>query len=230
MRKPYRRFWLWTFLGAAAVAFAFAATVWVYLPLARWRHQRKAASRMDAHLPLIRRYAHKNALPMDLVFDVILAESSGRPRAVSPKNAKGLMQIMPAAETDVLKATGQPKGDLFDPEYNISIGTAYLRMLAERFDGEPYLVLAAYHSGPTRVARLRRMHPEVPSRDLINRYAGAATQLYCRKILYDRKLCLYVRTASTSQPSAASSQPAVPLPLPSDQSSHLLVPAALPAN
>jgi len=188
---------------------------------------------MDAHLPLIRRYAHKNALPMDLVFDVILAESSGRPRAVSPKNAKGLMQIMPAAETDVLKATGQPKGDLFDPEYNISIGTAYLRMLAERFDGDPHLVLAAYHSGPTRVARLRRMHPEVPSRDLINRYAGAATQLYCRKILYGRKLCLSARTASTSQPlplpsqpSAASSQPAVPPPLPSDQSSRTTVPAS----
>ncbi|MDP7636855.1 MAG: lytic transglycosylase domain-containing protein, partial [Phycisphaerae bacterium] len=227
MREPYRRFWLWTFLGAAAVAVVFAATVWVYLPLARWQQQRKAASRMDAHLPLIRRYAHKNALPMDLVFDVILAESSGRPRAVSPKNAKGLMQIMPAAETDVLKASGQPKGDLFDPEYNISIGTAYLRMLAERFDGEPYLVLAAYHAGPTRVSRLRQMHPEVPSRDLINRYAGAATQLYCRKILSSKKLCLYTHTSSTSQPlllpsqpSAASSQPAVPLPLPLDQSSH----------
>jgi len=145
---------------------------------------------MQTYLPLITRYAEHNSLPVDFVSNVITAESGGDPRAVSRVGAKGLMQIMPGAEADVLAATGREKGDLFDPEYNIAIGTAYLRMLADRFDGDAYLVLSAYNMGPTRVAKLRQQYPDLSSRDLVETHAFNETRRYCRKILKDRPLQL----------------------------------------
>jgi soluble lytic murein transglycosylase-like protein len=75
------------------------------------------------------------------------AESGGDPRAVSPKGAMGLMQIMPAtwAELRVRHSLG---ADPYDPRDNILAGAAYLREMRERY-GAPGL-LAAYHAGPGR--------------------------------------------------------------------------------
>jgi len=134
---------------------------------------------------LVYRYAKLNNLPPDFVHKVVLAESAGNPKAVSRVKAKGLMQIMPPAEIDARKKLGlnEGQGDLFDPEYNIKIGTTYLRMMADRFDGDAWLVLAAYNMGPTRVRRLVREHPTLPSRELILKYAFAETRSYCSQIL-----------------------------------------------
>ena len=159
---------------------------------------------------LVVRYANRVNLAPVFVHKVVLAESSGNPLAVSRVKAKGLMQVLPDAETDVLKKLKrEDRGDLFDPEYNLLIGTTYLRMLTDRFGGDAYLVLAAYNMGPTRVARFLAANPGISGKDLVKRFAYQETRDYCAKILQGQELRLPVtqhqarpttRPAPTTQP------------------------------
>src|SRR5690242_12773787 len=77
--------------------------------------------------PLIREHAVRHALRIELVRAVIQVESGYNPRAVSPKGAMGLMQLMPA--------TARQLGvrNAFDPAENIRGGCAYLRQLIDRY-------------------------------------------------------------------------------------------------
>ena len=148
-----------------------------------WNRKRQKHANVEQHRELIWKYARRNALPSELVRAVILHESAGDARAVSPRKARGLMQITSVTEREVLGRTGIDQGDLFDPEYNIRIGTAYLRMLMDRFDNDTYLVLAAYNAGPTRMAKLRKAHPDLTSRQLVDRHAPRETAVYCRRVI-----------------------------------------------
>ncbi len=96
--------------------------------------------------PLIERQARAKGVDPGLVHAVIRAESAYRPDAVSPKGAVGLMQLMPA--------TARRFGvlDREHPESNVSAGTAYLRLLLDRFGSLP-LALAAYNAGEGAVMR-----------------------------------------------------------------------------
>lgn len=95
--------------------------------------------------PLIRQYASLKGIRADLVRAVIQVESAFNPRAVSPKGAMGLMQLMPAtaAKFGVL--------DPFNPAENIRAGVTYLRQLLDRYDEDEQLALAAYNAGPGAV-------------------------------------------------------------------------------
>ena len=83
----------------------------------------------------------------DLVQEVVRAESSFNPNAVSAAGAKGLMQLM--------DATAQSLGvtNSFDPVQNINGGTKYLGQLLDRYDGNVKVALAAYNAGSGRVSR-----------------------------------------------------------------------------
>jgi len=159
-------------------------------PLARWVNERRIEARIDAYSDLIWREAEASALPPDLVQAVIRAESRGLAGAVSSAGAKGLMQITPPAEREARDLLGLSEGDLFDPEYNIRIGTVYLRRLVERFGGDLHLTLAAYHWGPTRVQTLRDEHPGLSGQELVERHGPRATARYCREVLGGRALVL----------------------------------------
>lgn len=78
---------------------------------------------------------------------VMQVESGGNPRAVSPKGAMGLMQIMPGTWA-ALRARYHLGADPFDPHDNIIAGAAYLRALLDRFGRGGFL--AAYNAGPQR--------------------------------------------------------------------------------
>ena len=73
------------------------------------------------------------------------AESNFNPRAVSPKGALGLMQLMPDTATEMFVA------DVFDPRQNILGGVRYLRVLANMFNGDMVQLVAAYNAGPGAV-------------------------------------------------------------------------------
>jgi len=98
---------------------------------------------------VVERYAKANGLDPYLVAAVIRVESSFRSSAVSPKGARGLMQIMPATGAWVALEMSLPNfhpDQLFDVELNIRMGTWYLRHLSLQFEHE-LVALAAYNGG-----------------------------------------------------------------------------------
>src|SRR5271154_41316 len=102
-------------------------------------------------------------LDPDLVNSVIRAESGFNVRAVSPKGAQGLMQLMPqtASQLGVRNA--------FDPQANVEGGTRYLRELLERYDFDLIKALAAYNAGPERVEQFGGVPPYYETRAYVAR-------------------------------------------------------------
>jgi soluble lytic murein transglycosylase-like protein len=90
-------------------------------------------------------HATRNGVRTDLVRAVVQVESAFNPRAVSPKGAMGLMQLMPATAKEF--GVVNP----FNPVENIRAGVAYLRRLLDRFSNNEQLALAAYNAGPGAV-------------------------------------------------------------------------------
>ncbi|MFN3168288.1 MAG: lytic transglycosylase domain-containing protein [Phycisphaeraceae bacterium] len=128
-------------------------------------------------------HAEQQGLDVDLVRAVVEAESGGDWRAESDAGARGLMQVTPIALKDVQLRDGVGPGDLFDPDYNLRVGTLYLSHLLDRFEGDVALALAAYHMGPTRVSRGLSKYPGLSSREMIDKHAGPQTRAYVEKVL-----------------------------------------------
>ena len=145
----------------------------------RWRIERRLAY----YDPLIRRQAGRTGLPRELIRAVICVESSGDPGAVSAKSAFGLMQVRADAEADALHILKIPRGNLFDPDYNLLIGSTYLRRLHTHFGGDLYLTLAAYHMGATGVHEVLNQHPGLASDRIVAQHLNAATRSYVLKVL-----------------------------------------------
>jgi hypothetical protein len=102
-------------------------------------------------------------LDPDLVNSVIKAESGFNTRAVSPKGAQGLMQLMPGTASQL----GVPNA--FDPQANVEGGTKYLRELLERYDFDLVKALAAYNAGPQRVEQFGGVPPYYETRVYVAR-------------------------------------------------------------
>jgi soluble lytic murein transglycosylase-like protein len=124
-----------------------------------------------------------------LVLAVMATESNFDAWAVSPRNARGLMQLIPGTAAR-FKVT-----DMMDPTQNIRGGMAYLRWLLATFEGELPLALAAYNAGERAVERYRGVPPY------------AETRLYVRKIL----ALLGGRRKHEFDPTAAAPSEAMPL-------------------
>jgi len=98
----------------------------------------------------IARAADRHGLDPKLLHALVIVESAYRVDAVSPAGAGGLTQLMPGTAADL------GVRDRFDVEQNLSGGADYLARQMLRF-GDVRLALAAYNSGPGRVARLGRI-------------------------------------------------------------------------
>ena len=115
---------------------------------------------------LIRKVAAKNNMDPRFALAIAMAESNLDPTAVSPKNAQGLMQLIPATQERF--GVTRP----FDPEQNIKGALAYIRWLDKRFAGDWRLVADAYNAGEGAVDR----HNGIPP--------YAETQQYVRRVMH----------------------------------------------
>ena len=106
-----------------------------------------AVATADPFAGFVAEASHRFALPVSSIRAVMQAESGGDVRALSPKGAMGLMQIMPATWAELRLQYGLG-ADPYDPRDNITAGTAYLRELHDRFGERGFL--AAYNAGPGR--------------------------------------------------------------------------------
>ena len=128
-----------------------------------------------------------------LVDRVIQQESAGRVDAVSPKGARGLMQLMPDTAREMAAELGLPFDETrltSDAAYNKRLGSAYLDKMLQRYDGHQALALAAYNAGPGRVDEWLKVNGdprtgEIATGAWIERIPFQETRDYARKILGD---------------------------------------------
>jgi soluble lytic murein transglycosylase-like protein len=142
----------------------------------------------------------KNEVDPLLIYSVMHQESSFKSRAISPKGARGLMQLMPGT------AMRFGVTNIFDPRQNIEGGARYLRFLLDRFDGDVRLTLAGYNAGEGAVEKYGWQIPPY-----------AETQEYVRRIsrrysmLQDPSVALYARPVNRTQATRLQAREATPL-------------------
>jgi soluble lytic murein transglycosylase-like protein len=137
-------------------------------------------------------------LDPDLVNSVIKAESGFNARAISPKGAQGLMQLMPGTATQL----GVPNA--FDPQANVDGGTKYLRELLEKYNFDLVKALAAYNAGPQRVEHFGGVPPYYETRA----YVARIVRDFNKKKLAQQKATAAAKKQATSKEEAAKTHTA----------------------
>lgn len=137
----------------------------------RPRRSARATAILSAHRADIAALCDERGINPYLAVAVITAESAGRPDAVSPVGAAGLMQIMPGTADDL---------DVLDRKRStdsIFGGCRYLSQMIEQFGGDEFLVLAAYNAGPGAVRKYGGVPPFRETRRYIIRVARSWPEL-----------------------------------------------------
>lgn len=122
--------------------------------------------------------AAEHNLEYELLKAIVIAESAFNPKAVSPKGAVGLMQIMPATARRYGVQSADEKSlrrELTEPRVNVATGARYLVDLFKMFPGRHDLILAAYNAGENAV---KRAGFKVPNYRETQGYVGKVLALY----------------------------------------------------
>lgn len=136
------------------------------------RYDARLLARASIYDPIIEGAAAAQSLEPNLLRAVIVVESGFNARAVSPRGAVGLMQLMPA--------TARRFGalDLYDPRQNVVAGACYLKFLIDRFGHNLTLALAAYNAGEDAVDRNgKRIPPFAETQAYVPRVLGIYQKL-----------------------------------------------------
>src|SRR5438874_1479832 len=132
----------------------------------------------------------RHQIDPDLINSVIHAESGFNSHAVSPKGARGLMQLMPQTANQL------GVNNSFDPKDNVEGGTRYLRELLEQYNFDIVKALAAYNAGPKRVEQYRGVPPYYETRA----YVARIIRDFNRKKLAQQKAAAAAAKAAAKKP------------------------------
>jgi Transglycosylase SLT domain len=166
-----------------------------------------ASSRLAKPQPLkpqelnevINNISDRHHIDPDFISSVIHAESGFNQRAVSPKGAQGLMQLMPGT------ASKLGVSNAFDPRANVEGGTKYLTELLERYNFDVIKALAAYNAGPLRV----QQYGGVPPYRETQAYVASIVRDYNRKKIAERKAAAAAAKANRNNNKKTAPPPAI---------------------
>ena len=137
----------------------------------------------------------------DLINSVIHAESNFNAHAVSPKGARGLMQLMPKTATDLGVSNS------FDANANVQGGSKYLGELLQRYNYDMVKALAAYNAGPQRVDKYHGVPPYYETRA----YVARIVRDFNNKKMAERKAAAAQASQKKVAVRSASKKKVVPL-------------------
>lgn len=141
------------------------------------------AERRQSYREIAEEYGSLYGVDVDLIDAVMKAESNYRADAVSPKEAKGLMQLMDSTAEYVRKMLGETGSyDLFSPRDNIRYGTYYLKYLLEKFPVTE-TAIAAYNAGEGNVTSWLNNKDYSSDKRTLNVIPFSETENYVKKVM-----------------------------------------------
>ena len=148
-----------------------------------------------AYKDLIEKIAPEQGVPPELVYAVSRRESAFDPNIVSSAKAQGLMQLIPPTAKHVARRLGikrLSRAQTFIPETNITLGSAYLAELLEKFDNNLTLATASYNAGPHRMPKWAPDYPLEAARWIesipFNETRNYVQAVMAYMVIYDYKL------------------------------------------
>jgi len=133
----------------------------------------------------IKKYAKKNGVDKNIVLALIKRESFFNEGAVSSARAMGLMQLISKTAKRIAKKLKIRfrKRYLFNPEFNIRLGTFHIRELLDKYSGKMYLALAAYNAGTHRVDKWINDYRGFPEEEFIEMIPFTETRNYVKNVM-----------------------------------------------
>ncbi len=126
---------------------------------------------------IIRAAGERYGVDPDLIHCVIAVESNFNAKAISSRNARGLMQLLPST------ANRMGVKNIFDPKENVDGGTRYLREMLTRYHNNVTLALAAYNAGPQKVQHYgNRVPPYQETQKYIERIARGYAKIKAKAV------------------------------------------------
>lgn len=150
---------------------------------------------------VIHQAAQREEIPPELAFSIIRQESAFNPRARSPVDAFGLMQLLPSLGKQLSRNTSisynEPE-DLFDPEVNVPLGSKELKTLLQRYDQQYILAVAAYNASANAIRGWLKTRFREDSLEFIEEVPYDETRAYIKLVL--RNYVFYKRLNQSEGP------------------------------
>jgi hypothetical protein len=142
----------------------------------------------------------RNSVDPLLLYSIMHQESTFKPRALSHKGARGLMQLMPGT------ALRFGVSSIWDPKQNIEGGTRYMRFLLDKFHGDVQLALAGYNAGEGAVMKYGY---RIPPYNETQEYVRRISRRY--SLIRNPETARYANSVTRDQVAAVQSKPSAPL-------------------
>ena len=134
------------------------------------------------HLDIVKESAKEFSVEEDIVYAIMRQESFFRENAISPSNARGLMQVMPATGRIIAKKLKIQNYSLHDPEVSIKFGTKFIADLLNSYGALKWASIA-YNGGPGNLRKWKRNHYMNDFNHFLEELPSKESRDYCRIII-----------------------------------------------